>query len=460
MPSSDGRIPAPVWDRVAAIREILYSTIADLSLAGWSFVFTNVIVEADAHGADTIAHLRALASARSTTYVPVVLSCDAAEHARRIVAPQRATLSQVDEPGRHHRLHGDRAAPRARRRPTPPARHHRPDPRRCGRKDRRTSAIQRSLRRRTDALPSRHSRPMRLGVSLSSSHFVDDHREGARRIIERARVARDAGLDSLSLGDHHATPFPYYQGVPMLGRLTAEWDPARPIGCLFLLPLWNPVLVAEQVGTLATLHPGPFVVQTGIGDGAGQFAAMNADLRTRGAALDESIRVVKALLAGEEVDSDRFGVRAARVSPRPPGPVEWWIGAGAPGPLARAAREGDAWYGGPDLTPATAAAPLAHYREAAATLGRPSRAIVRKDVIVLRDGNRARSLGDELVGKGYRGMPREALVYGGVDDVVGQLRPFEDLGFDDVIVRCMTIDQHDALETLELCGEVRAALAG
>ncbi len=301
---------------------------------------------------------------------------------------------------------------------------------------------------------------MRLGVSLSSTHLVDDPTEGARRIIERARVARDVGLDSLSLGDHHATPCPYYQGVPMLGRLTAEWDPDRPLGCLFLLPLWNPVLVAEHVGTLAAIHSGPFVVQTGIGAGAEQFAAMGADIGTRGATLDESIRVIKALLAGDTVDSERFGFTGARISPRPPSPVEWWIGAGAAGPLRRAAREGDAWYGGPQVVPSNAPGMLETYRGEAERLGRPSRAIVRKDIVILRDGARAVEIGDELVAKGYRGMSREALVYGGVDEVIDQLVPFRELGFDDVIVRCMAIDQAEALESLELCGEVRAALLG
>lgn len=299
---------------------------------------------------------------------------------------------------------------------------------------------------------------MRLGVSLSSTHAVDDPAEGARRIIERARVARDAGLDSLSLGDHHAMPVPYYQGVPMLGRLTAEWDPDRPLGCLFLLPLWHPVLVAEQIGTLTALHPGPFVVQTGIGDGEEQFAAMGADLATRGAVLDESIRVVKALLAGDVVDSEPFGIAAARVSPRPTGTVEWWIGGGAAGPLRRAARQGDAWYGGPHVTAADAPRMLHVYRAEADRLGRTSRAIVRKDIVILRDAARAEAIGDDLVAKGYRGMTKDALVYGGVDAAIEQLLPFRELGFDDVIVRCMTIEQADALESLELCGEVRTAL--
>ena len=57
-------------------------------------------------------------------------------------------------------------------------------------------------------------------------------------------------------------------------------------------------------------------------------------------------------------------------------------------------------------------------------------------------------------------MTRDMVVYGGVDAVVEQLAPYKELGFDDVIVRCMTVDQPDALESLELMGEVRAQLAG
>ena len=40
--------------------------------------------------------------------------------------------------------------------------------------------------------------------------------------IERARAAWAAGLEGLYVGDHHATPVPYYQNSPILGRLAAE----------------------------------------------------------------------------------------------------------------------------------------------------------------------------------------------------------------------------------------------
>jgi len=84
----------------------------------------------------------------------------------------------------------------------------------------------------------------------------------------------------LFVGDHHVTGAPYYQNVPIVGRLLAEWGD-RPCGALFLLPLWHPVLMAEQVGTLASVARGRFIIQCAIGAGRGQFAAMDADIRKR-----------------------------------------------------------------------------------------------------------------------------------------------------------------------------------
>lgn len=278
-------------------------------------------------------------------------------------------------------------------------------------------------------------------------------------MVERAAAARDAALDHLSLGDGHVSAAPYYQGVPMLGRMLAEWDTSRPAGCLFLLPLWNPVLVAEQVATLATMLDSPFILQASAGSGSARFEGMGGDLRTRGRDLDESIRVIKALLAGETVDSDRFGVKRASISPLPPRPVEWWIGASAPVALRRAAREAHAWYAGPHITTEQVAAAFDIYRGACEEAGRPARSVRRRDVLVLEDGDRARALGEEMVAAGYRGMGLDQVAVGGVAEVTEVLAGDLDVGFDDIAVRCMSPDQAVALETIELCGEIRAELA-
>jgi alkanesulfonate monooxygenase SsuD/methylene tetrahydromethanopterin reductase-like flavin-dependent oxidoreductase (luciferase family) len=259
-------------------------------------------------------------------------------------------------------------------------------------------------------------------------------------------------LDSLTIGDHHTMNVPYYQNTPMLGRLLAEWG-GRPAGCLFLLPLWNPVLVAEHIGTLAALHDGPFVVQTGIGDGAKQFAAMGATLADRGRATDDAIAVVKALLAGEAVNG-------ASIALRPVEPVQWWVGGGpTTAPLRRAARDGDAWYAGPNLDQAGAADGMARYQDLCASFGRTPTAKLRRDVIILPDGDEARRLGRALVEAGYRGLTMEHVVCGSPPEVAERLAPFAEFGFDEIVARAMTVPQEVALATAAGLGEVRSLLA-
>ena len=171
---------------------------------------------------------------------------------------------------------------------------------------------------------------MKVGVSLTSRHVVDNPREGARWMIERTAAARRAALDSLFIGDHHSTPAPYYQNTPMLGRLLAEWDD-KPAGCLFLLPMWHPTLLAEQVGTLAAIAKGRFIMQVGLGDGEDQFAAMGTTQKARVPAFEESLDVIRRLLAGETVTNyGRFNLANARISPKPAEPVEVWFGGSAP----------------------------------------------------------------------------------------------------------------------------------
>jgi hypothetical protein len=129
---------------------------------------------------------------------------------------------------------------------------------------------------------------MRIGISINSAYRVDNPRLGAQYMIERARTARQADLDSLFVGDHHVTPTPYYQNTPMLGRLLAEWH-NKPVGALYLLPLWHPVLLAEQIATLAAIAPGRFIMQCGLGWEPEQSAGMGVDIKLRAAMFEASL---------------------------------------------------------------------------------------------------------------------------------------------------------------------------
>lgn len=292
---------------------------------------------------------------------------------------------------------------------------------------------------------------MRVGVSLRSRYEPPDVRTGARWMVEQASVAWSAGLDSLFVGDHHVTGGPYYQNVPMLGRLLAEWE-GRTAGALFLLPLWNPVLVAEQVGTLASLAGGRFVLQAAVGDGEGQFAALGADLGGRAATFESSLAVIRTLLAGGEVGG-------ARIGPLPPEPVDVWIGGTARRAIDRAARLGDAWLAGPELVVPRAAELVSYYLDRCATHSRlPAAVAVRRDVHIGQDTADAQRVARPILDRGYRGFDPNAVVVGGPDEVAEQFRALAAVGFTDVIVRPLSDDQADTLACLDRLGHVRASL--
>jgi alkanesulfonate monooxygenase SsuD/methylene tetrahydromethanopterin reductase-like flavin-dependent oxidoreductase (luciferase family) len=302
---------------------------------------------------------------------------------------------------------------------------------------------------------------VRVGISLTSSYPGLADADVAGLVVERARAAAAAGLATLSLGDHHSTgPVPYVQNVPMLARALAEWD-ERPAGCLFLVPQWNPVHMAEQIGTLASIAAGPFIVQTGLG-GRAELAAMGIDVAHRGRRLEATVRVVQALLRGERVDDDELGIRGAAIAPRPARGVEWWIGAATEGALDRAARLGDGWYADAGLDPTRAADQLSTYLDACTRHGRqPGRTAVRKDVFIADDDAEARRVGTALIEAGYRGgMTAESVAFGDPAHVAEQLAVYAELGFTDVVVRTMaTIPQPAALRSIELAGRVAELLA-
>ena len=273
-------------------------------------------------------------------------------------------------------------------------------------------------------------------------------------MIERTRTAHSAGVSSLTIGDHHNMGVPYAQNTPMLGRMLAEW-PDRPAGCLFLVPLWHPLFMAEHIGTLAAMHAGAFIVQTGIGWGEDQFAALGADHSTRGANIEAAIPVVKALLAGERVDAPEFNMVGARVGLRPsPGQtIDWWIAVGFDVAMRRAARMGNAWYAtaGAGFTATRPAMEL--YRSVGG-----QRAIVRLDGLILEDGDAARSMAAEIVARGYRGQRMDQLVVGSPDDAAEKFETYREAGFDDIMFRCMTAPQDAALETLEHLGALNRSI--
>jgi len=301
---------------------------------------------------------------------------------------------------------------------------------------------------------------MNIGTSLRSGYAPMDARVGAQWMIERARAAADAGLDSLFVGDHHNVPVPYYQNVAILGRLLAEWD-ERPAGALFLLPLWHPVLVAEQIGTLAAIARGPFILQCAVGAGEEQFRVFDTTLRERAKRFEAALDVIRALCRGETVTTTDgpWTIDRAHIAPVPPEPLQVWIGAASPPAVDRAARLGDAFLIGPEATPPEVATLVKDYRDACARHGRdPARIAVRRDVHVAATDDRAAAVADPIVQRGYRGFDPAAVVVGGPSRVADAFAGLGAAGCTDVIVRHLAEDQGAVLQSFEQLATVRENL--
>ena len=300
---------------------------------------------------------------------------------------------------------------------------------------------------------------MRIGISVCSSYSVDDYREGARNMIERARAARQADLDTLFVGDHHVTPSPYFQNVPMLGRMLAEWGD-KPAGALFLLPLWNPVLLAEQIGTLASIAEGRFIMQCGLGDDR-QGVSMGNEPEQRAAMFEAGLEVMRTLWRGEVANEERFwNIRDARISPTPPEPVDVWVGSVAVPAINRTARLAEGWLASPGLTLDQARESLNMYRQACAEHDRtPSAVAIRRDIFVGSSSAAARKVVAPYIARGYRGISEDALMYGSPAEVAEQIAAFGELGFTDIIVRNLSLDQAESLATIEHLATVKAQLA-
>jgi alkanesulfonate monooxygenase SsuD/methylene tetrahydromethanopterin reductase-like flavin-dependent oxidoreductase (luciferase family) len=295
---------------------------------------------------------------------------------------------------------------------------------------------------------------MELGVSLTTSFpRSQDARDVGRQLVERAVAIRAAGLDSLFVGDHHATPGHYFQNVPVLARLIAEVGDMT-VGALFLAPLHHPVLMAEQVGTLAALAQGRFVLIVAAGDDEAQFAPFGVPLKQRPSRLEEHLTVVRRLLAGERVTHEgRYHtLHDVAISPVPSEPMPVWIASSGRPAVERAGRMADGWLASPGASGERLMTQTAIYRRAAEANGRAPYSAVRRDVYVGDSDADAWEAVEPVLARGYRGIDREALLVGGPQTVIEGLRELHDLGFRHVLIRHIVPQQELVLASYRRLG--------
>ncbi|MBI2862005.1 MAG: LLM class flavin-dependent oxidoreductase [Chloroflexi bacterium] len=330
---------------------------------------------------------------------------------------------------------------------------------------------------------------MKFGLNLGDTDPRDqDPAERWKELLERARMAKEAGFDSLYAGHHYwigpakgpgAVTLACFQPLPLLARLAAESGDMLLVTTL-LLSLYHPVQVAEEMATLDVICGGRLRFSIGLGWMPYELEAFGIRRDENIPRFEEGLQVVKKLLTEDEVNFEGkyFTLRGMRMNDRPiqkPYPPIW-IGAMADASVKRAARLGDSWMISSFASPSDIQRHMAIYRATLAELGKPfpqelaalriiylgkDRETVQREVIPVLQ-NTYQSMGRWgwfLMQKGkveeyWQGVQSEWIV-GEPDHCIEQIARYEELGINHVIISHPGPDvpQSLKLETIRLMGE-------
>ncbi len=300
---------------------------------------------------------------------------------------------------------------------------------------------------------------MKIGIILNTQ-FIREHsvEEQFQERLRQVELARQAGFDLVVCGQHYlAEPFQELQSVPLLARLTAHTGHMRLLTGIILLPLHNPVEIAEQGVTLDVMSGGRFILGVGIG-------YRDVELQAFGIARDEvvarfaqGVRLIEQLWTQEHVTLDgRFWkLNDVRIysrplqKPRPP----IWIAGNSDGSVRRAARLADAWYVNPHSRLDTIQRQLDLYREALAETGKafPAELPMRREMYIAATREAAwRECGPYLEGKykTYAAWGQDQVV----PEEAGFRLDFEELADERFIIG----DPQDCIQGLRRCAEMGA----
>ena len=218
---------------------------------------------------------------------------------------------------------------------------------------------------------------MKFGLSVPVQHPPGEAgAERIRELIEQVKLARDLGFDSISVSQHYlAAPFQYFQPIPLLARIAAESGEMTLITNILLLPLYNPVDLAEQLATLDIICDGRLVCGVGVGYRDIEYTVFGVARDARVSRFEEALTLLTRLWTDDEVscDGQHFRLDRARMTlkpvqrPRPP----IWIAASSTAGIKRAARLGDAWTIAGHARLATLKQQVQFYRDTLQALGKP-----------------------------------------------------------------------------------------
>lgn len=286
------------------------------------------------------------------------------------------------------------------------------------------------------------------GVLLPT--FDPLRRDEPYAVAEAARLAEQAGYDSIWAGDHLKCPAPVLDASSCLAAAAAVTTRARLGFSVMLLGMRPLAWAAKQIATLQHLSGGRLRLGVGVGGEFPQeYEAAEVPLARRGARLDRALELLPRFLEP--------GNEHSLEPPAPMPPV--LVGGRSDRAVERAARFGDAWL--PMwISPETLAQRGERLAELAQQHGRPAPSL---SLLVLAhvdsDHERAREQAGAHL-RGQYGMALERVerwtAVGSAETVAAFLEPYTQVGVGEILLLPLGARP---LEQIERLAEARGAIA-
>jgi alkanesulfonate monooxygenase SsuD/methylene tetrahydromethanopterin reductase-like flavin-dependent oxidoreductase (luciferase family) len=273
--------------------------------------------------------------------------------------------------------------------------------------------------------------------------------------IEQVQAAREAGFDLICTGQHYlAAPYQMSTSFPLLARLAAEAGAMEVAATIILVPLHNPVELAESVATMDAICQGRFIFGVGLGYREEEYAAFGVERGQRVGRLREALEVMKLLWTAEEVEFQGKYYRVPRTTPvtrpvqQPHPPI--WVAANNDAAIRRAARWGYPWLINPHATIPMVARQWSTYKEALDSAGQPIPKVLpmMRELYIAEDRETAyvesepylvpkyqayaswgqdKALpGDESFSIPYQELARDRFLLGSPEEVTQEIRRYEE----------------------------------
>jgi alkanesulfonate monooxygenase SsuD/methylene tetrahydromethanopterin reductase-like flavin-dependent oxidoreductase (luciferase family) len=177
-----------------------------------------------------------------------------------------------------------------------------------------------------------------------------------RQTLEHIERMEELGFDTVWLTEHHFIEDDYLPSVLTMAAAVAARTSRVTIGtAVLLLPLHDPIRVAEDAAVVDIVSNGRLRLGLGLGYKLEEFEAFGVDRRHRPSLLEEGIEIIRGAWGDGPFSHDgrHRNFVDLDVTPKPvqrPGPQIWLAGR-ATVPVRRAATVGDGLIvvGGPDL---------------------------------------------------------------------------------------------------------------